>query len=125
MALRELNFHNKYHLGDCLSSLHYITNLSALHNVHCTLACNPEYHLQLIQFVDGYDVSIVSDQQNNSIDMWGYNTIRHMQNDGTYPHQYMSTRYSAYTCVGQILLEVFNRISDQVNLKCPFVTYGI
>ena len=51
--MKTIHCFNMMHLGDCIQSLHYLTNAVKVNDVNFEFYCNPDYHGQLHEMIDG------------------------------------------------------------------------
>ena len=70
---KSFDFHNDYHLGDCLYQLHYQIRLWYSAQIASTLWCNPDYHAELAAFIPpqvGVKVAPLAERPSGSLDCW-------------------------------------------------------
>jgi len=120
---RKLFFHNNYHYGDCLFSLHILNKISEFNNIACEFYCNSDYHFQLKEFTHKNLRVVLSNKKNeNSFDLWG-GTFSERANKKF--HQNFSSHFKCdancnYEDVYKKMLAIAQLFCEDLNLKCPF-----
>lgn len=114
--MNELYFHNHYHYGDCLTSLHFLIHLSRVNNIKCYFYCNEAYRSQLHEFIpNDSNLSLIDVCNSNSIDVWGYSLIKKLEE---YP--FFCQNYPEHIDVLKTCFEMWKNFTVSLNLKYPF-----
>lgn len=115
--MREIYLHNKYHLGDCISILHFLINASKINDVIFKFHCNNSYYNQLHEFIIYHTdkIQLIDNVGPNSIDTWvaAYGDYVHLRgiagfNNGERPDQAI------------INLTHWTRLAQMMNISNPF-----
>lgn len=108
---KRLNFHNDYHLGDCLYQLHYLLRLGRESVAPATLFCHLGYHEELSAFIpDEADIRLapLEDRPSDSVDCW----IGAEDFFDEHPNWH---DYHAF------YVDWFKHLSHKVGVRCPIV----
>lgn len=70
--MKTINCHNTAHLGDCIQTMHFLTNaVKKNNNINFNFACNPIYHNQLNELIEDKNLLKLDDKiYSNSVDTW-------------------------------------------------------
>ena len=116
--MKIINCYNLYHLGDCIEALHFLINATTCNDVHFNFLCNPAYHKQLQEFINTYNISLVSEFNTPDvpIDTW----------IGAYNYGQICREsdilYGTDSDQGTFFLILAQILSKIMNIECPFTT---
>ena len=116
--MKIINCYNLYHLGDCIESLHFLTNATKCNDVHFNFLCNSAYHTQLQEFINNYNIYLVSEFNTPEvpIDTW----------IGSYNYGQICREsdilYGTDSDQGTFFLVLSQILSKMMNITCPFST---
>lgn len=118
--MKTIKCHNNLHLGDCIESLHFLTNSADLNGVEFVFACKEEYHKQLLELLKYHSdkIKLVSNKQldSDSIDTWiaGYGDYGKLNEK--------SVELNGYLDQATSFLLHWIRVADLMSIKVPFTT---
>ena len=116
----KMHFHNDYHYGDCLFSLHFLEKISRSNNIECDFYCKDEYSYQLQEFLPkNSKVSLSKQKKENSKHLWmgAYFEKAHKKAPKS---SLMCGKQPTYEDIYKILLVIFQIQCEELNLNCPF-----
>jgi hypothetical protein len=118
--MRTIHCYNQYHLGDCIQSLHFLTNASTHNEVNFKLYCNHLYHEQLNELLEGFDgvelehIYMAETISDPCFNIWigahDYGAICDTSND----------IYGKKSDQGTYFLVLNKILSDVMGINCPF-----
>jgi hypothetical protein len=116
------NFHNNFHYGDCLTSLHFLIKLSQVNDIKCNFFCNPNYHHQLNELIpENTNVFLVESEYENSLHLWGGGDFlgsKVREKYDSYP--FYCKNYPQYTDVLEMLFSMWKCVCEEKKLVFPF-----
>jgi len=119
--MRQFNFHNHYHYGDCLGSLHFLIHLSQKNNIVCNFYCNSSYHKQLQELIpNNINVFLIDFIGENSFDLWGSKLLHKVQEKYQNNYPLYCENNPDYEDVFRMTYEMWNCFSEDIGLITPF-----
>lgn len=118
--MKTINCHNHFHIGDCVETLHYLANVVEKNDIFFNFACDPNYHFQLNEMIRDYSdkIKLVANTQlpSDSVETWvaGYGDHSSMNNN--------SVQLTGYLDQATVFLIHWTRISQIIEVNCPFTT---
>lgn len=116
--MRTINCINTKHLGDCIQTLHFLTNATEKNDVFFNFICNPTHHKQLqellINHSDKVKLSNYISPGEECIETWvaGYGNYGKINEE--------SIRINGYLDQATCFLIHWNNVSNIMKIKCPF-----
>lgn len=101
-----MNFHNDYHLGDCLFTIHYLNKLQDQIKKDLNFYCDAKYHDELSLWIENPGIKLcdIKDKSRHSINTWlGLDDFYH-SNKELYNHKF-DRLYNAF----------FNKLTLSIN----------
>ena len=117
--MKTINCINTKHLGDCIQTLHFLTNASEKNDVVFNFICNPAYHNQLQELLVNHkeQVRLVNfvNTSEPCIETWvaGYGDY------GTINDQCLDK--DGFTDQSKGFLIHWKRVSEIMKIQCPFL----
>lgn len=118
--MRTINCINTKHLGDCIQTLHFLTNVTEKNNVVFNFICNPAYHQQLQELLVNHTDKI---KLVNSINLGEECVETWVAGYGNYGEiNEQSIKINGYLDQATSFLIHWNNVSNIMNINCPFIT---
>lgn len=118
--MKTIHCFNMMHLGDCIQALHYLTNATKINDVNFKFYCNPSYHGQLTEMLDGDDrVKLEHIYMVETIDDPCYNIWIGAHDYGGIAETSEEV-YGNDSDQGTCFLVLSKIISDAMKIWCPF-----
>ena len=117
--MRTVNCINTKHLGDCIQTLHFLTNAVEKNNVCFNFICNPSYHQQLQELLENYKnkIKLINfiNRGEECIETWvaGYGDY------GTINDQCIDDQ--GFVDQSKGFLIHWKRVSKLMGIECPFI----
>ena len=118
--MRTINCINTKHLGDCIQTIHFLTNASEKNDVIFNFICNPAHHNQLQELLVNHKEKIklinFINPAETCIETWvaGYGNYGKINEE--------SIKINGYLDQATSFLMHWINVSDIMNIKCPFTT---
>lgn len=119
--MRQFNFHNQQHYGDCLISLHFLIHLSQKNNIVCNFQCNSSYHKQLQELIpNNINVFLMDFIGENSFDLWGAKLLHKVQEKYQNNYPLYCENNPEYQDIFRMTYEMWNCFAEDLGLVVPF-----
>ena len=118
--MKTINCINTKHLGDCIQTIHFLTNASEKNDVIFNFICNPAYHNQLQELLVNHKQKIklinFINPAETCIETWvaGYGNYGKINEE--------SVKINGYLDQATSFLMHWINVSEIMNIKCPFTT---
>jgi len=118
--MRTINCINTKHLGDCIQTLHFLTNATEKNNIAFNFVCNPAHHKQLQELIVNHENQIYLTNYirpgEECIETWvaGYGNYGKINEE--------SIKINGYLDQATSFLIHWNHVSDVMKIECPFIT---
>lgn len=111
-----LNFHNKYHLGDCIFTIIYINKLCRYDKrIKVKFYCNRDYHNQLYELIECKEKVSLFEFKEIGESTW-------INRDNLYHgDKLFKGKYAQYYYYDNIYIDFNNYLSNKINIDLKFI----
>jgi hypothetical protein len=116
-----LDFYNKFHLGDCLVSIHFLNKLLDKNNLNINFYCNIEYHNQLKEFISlNNKIKLLPIESSKGTNLWCGEILHKVKSSNEKNYPFFCFTYPELEDVLKMVYESYKLVSAELNLVFPF-----
>lgn len=115
------HFYNKYNLGDCLVSIHFLNKLLEKNNFECNFYCKDEYHKELQPLINSNSkINLNPASESKGINLWVSNILWRVKDVEGENYPFFSKKYPHLEDVCEMVFKSHKLLCLENNFIFPY-----